>query len=162
MKSLNFGVFAILGLFLAAGGILAPIIWDLYKTTSALELHHVSNIKLVESVELFEKLQLTYDGRPVSTLSRHTFSLINTGRTPILKNALILPPTLEFQGNVEILEVIEDATSPQDLDVTYTVQKTDNTVTVSESWRPSTVWHSSFGFHLKIHSKSSYCRNSRT
>lgn len=34
---------------------------------------------------------------------------------------------------MDILEVIEDATSPQDLDVTYTVQKTDNTVAVSFS-----------------------------
>ena len=133
IKPVNVGVFTVLGVILAAAGILTPILWDRYKTTLALELHHVANIKLVESADLPEKLQLTYDGHIIPTLSRHTFSLINTGRTPILKDALIVPLTITFQGNVELLEVTEDARSPQDLDVRYAIQANENSVVVSFS-----------------------------
>ena len=131
MRSLNVGVVTVLGLILAAVGILAPIGWDWYKTSSALELHHVANIKLVERASLPEKLQLTYDGRSIPTLSRHTFSLINTGRTPILKDDLKLAPTITFEGDVELLEVVVDAHAPRDLDIRFTIESRTNSVVVS-------------------------------
>lgn len=131
MKSTNVGLLTVLGVILAATGVVTPIIWDRYKTTSAIELHHIANFKLVERADLPEKLQLTYDGRRIPTLSRHTFSLVNAGRTAILKNDLIVSPTITFQGDVEILEVIEDARTPQNLNVSLEIRTDEKSVVIS-------------------------------
>lgn len=131
MKIANIGFVTLIGLILAAAGIVAPITWDWYRSKSAIELHHTSNVKLVESSILSKKVQLTYDGKLTPILSRHTFSIINTGRTSILKKDLVQPPTITFPNGVEILEVIEDAKNPNDLEIQYVLDSNKNSVTLS-------------------------------
>ncbi len=131
MKIANIGLVTILGFLLAATGIVVPISWDYYKSKSSIELHHTGNVKLIESSNLSEKVQLVYDGRPIPILSRQTFSLINTGKTPILKKDLVQPLTVTFPDDVDILEVVEDAKSPKELEVEYTLSPDKKTLLIS-------------------------------
>lgn len=131
MKLRKFGLFTLLGLILAAIGIVAPIAWDWYKTKSVIELHHIANVRLVESSTLSKNIRISYNGRPTPVLSRHTFSIINAGRTPILKKDLVQPPTITFPNGVEILEVIEDAKNPKNLIVDYALSTKRDSVSIS-------------------------------
>jgi len=131
MKVRRFGLFTLLGLILAAIGIVAPIAWDWYKTKSAIELHHIANVRLVESSNLSKNIQISYKGRPTPVLSRHTFSIINVGRAPILKKDLVQPPTITFPNGIKILEIIEDAKKPKNLKVDYALSTKGDSVSIS-------------------------------
>lgn len=133
MKVANIGIISIVGLLLTTAGIVAPITWDWYKSRSSIELHHIANVKLIDSSELSKKIQLSYDGHLTPKLSRHTFSLINAGRTPILKKDLVQPLIIKFPNDVEVLEIIEDAKSPKDIDLEYNIGSDKRSVSISFS-----------------------------
>ena len=114
-KSITWGT--VIGVLLAALGIIAPIVWDLYKGKAELELQHLSSATLVENRMQLDKLKITYDGKPIRALSKVVFAFVNSGRTAILQEHLKVPPTINFGTNVEILEVHVDDRKPSSLEV---------------------------------------------
>jgi hypothetical protein len=86
---------ALIGIVVSAVGTIALILWDRYKTSSALELRCVSFVTLVERSEQLEKLTITYNGEGLEQISKADFVLINTGRTPIMEKDVVSPPRLD-------------------------------------------------------------------
>jgi hypothetical protein len=101
-----------LTLILTAVGIVTPIAWDYlqvshYSSTSA----HFQFTSRWRGPTV-EKLQFRYNGRPVAALSKLSFVLSNTGRTPIRSNDIIAPPTITIP-DAGVLDVhIQSADSP--------------------------------------------------
>lgn len=79
----------LLAILVAILGVVVPIIWVRYNTTSSLELHYVSNTTIVAKSQELEKLAVFYDGMELEQLSKADFILINSGRTPITKSDVI-------------------------------------------------------------------------
>ena len=121
----------IFGIVVAIVGIIVPIAWDHYKSRSALELQHLATITLVEKTEGLDKLKILYDGRPITSVSRLTFALVNSGRTPIRKEDLVLAPTLRFTNTVELLEFHTERLVPNNLQVDSDLNATNLTLSLS-------------------------------
>jgi hypothetical protein len=100
----RFGVLSLAGLVLAALGILAPILWDRYRSRTALELQILSTATVVERGQGIEKLRIMYDTASVPAVSRIDFALINTGSTAITKPQVVEAPTLILKSG-RMLEV---------------------------------------------------------
>jgi hypothetical protein len=94
MKGPNAGLLALITIVVGAVGTIAPILWDRYKVSSALELRCVSFETLVERSDELEKLTITYNGEGLKQISKADFVLINTGRTPIIEKDVVSPPRL--------------------------------------------------------------------
>jgi hypothetical protein len=101
---INWGAGTVLGLLIAAAGVLVPIVWDRYKSRAELTLEHSASTTFLNTEQVPEGLRLTYGGAPIANLSRVSFALINTGHTPIRSSDVALYPTIEFPDS-EILEV---------------------------------------------------------
>jgi hypothetical protein len=61
-----------------------------------------------------DKLQFSYDGRPVAKLSKLAFVLVNTGRTAIRASDIVAAPAIILFGT-SILDVRIDSVSPANL-----------------------------------------------
>jgi hypothetical protein len=106
---------ALLGLVLAAIGILAPIAWDLIKAKNALRLVYAGETILVSKSEGLKKLRLTYDGKELGSITAMRFSLANSGRRPITGSDLIAAPEIALQGKAEILDYVIESVFPNNL-----------------------------------------------
>jgi hypothetical protein len=109
------GWLAVTSTSLAVLGVVVPILYDRYKTSSALELRHVSTTTVVGEVAGLEKLSITYGGRPIPAVSKLSFLLMNSGRTPLREADLVGPPTVRLLGNVQLLDFHEDGSDPPEL-----------------------------------------------
>jgi hypothetical protein len=130
MKSREVGVITVLGLILAAIGIVAPIVWDHYKSHTALQIRLISSSRLVGGVPTIEKLQFSYAGRPVAALSKLGFVLANSGRTPIRSSDIIAPPTVTLP-DAGVLDVHIDSMSPPNLVSNPTVDPSHHSVSIN-------------------------------
>ena len=116
MRPMSIWLLTVAGLCLTAIGIVSPIVWDLYKGHSALELRLLSTSLVVSSSDSIKKLQFTYDGERVDSVSRLVFQLKNTGRTPIKAADVVASPAIKFNG-ARVLEVNLIDRVPENLDV---------------------------------------------
>jgi hypothetical protein len=105
------------GLVFAGLGIVVPIVWDIYKGRSKLELQQLPSITLVENRGPSDEITILYRGKKIRQLTKATFVLVNSGRTAILKEHLISPPTIRFTDGSEILDAHVDDQSPPSLGV---------------------------------------------
>ena len=118
MKPQKLGLVTVAGLIIAGVGIIAPILWDQYKTKAAIEVRLLSNSVVATPSRELEKLQFFYDGNPVPSLSRIELALTNTGRTPIRQEDIVSPVTLRIR-NARILEARINRLVPADLAITH-------------------------------------------
>jgi hypothetical protein len=88
----------VIGLFIAALGVVSPIAWDWYTKKSELTLLESPIVSLVEKKESIDGLLVTYNGREVDSLRKTIFTLKNSGRTPIVDSDLVSPPTITVTG----------------------------------------------------------------
>jgi hypothetical protein len=123
------GVGAIIGLVLAGIGIVSPIVWEIYKTKSAIELQHLSTAILVEESNV-EKLAILYAGKRIRSVSRFEFAIVNTGRTPIVSSEIMAKPQLKFSEGIEILEFRTEGRSPLNLDFQSTIDSSKRTLEI--------------------------------
>lgn len=121
----------VVGLLLAAVGIVVPIVWDWYKGKTTAEVQFLSSATIIENGINLEKLQISYAGKPIRSLTKVGFAFVNTGKTPIVQEQLKVPPTVNFGTNAEVLDVTIDARVPQNLDATANVLGTKNGVMLS-------------------------------
>lgn len=103
------------GLILAVLGVVSPIVWDLFRNSSALELRHTTRTTIIRRNENLDKLSVHYDGRPVKELVSLRFSLANTGSKPIREADLVAPPTIRFADSTPILDARIEHTYPSNL-----------------------------------------------
>ena len=129
MKPKALGVATILGLLGTAIGIVVPIVWDQYKTKTALDLRQLSNSVVVSRSQDIEKLQFLYAGTPVPSLSRIELELKNTGRTPI-RQADVVTPVVIHVRDAPILDARISRVSPANLDVSQELSVTQDAVTI--------------------------------
>jgi hypothetical protein len=118
MATRQTGVIPIIGLVVAAIGILTPIAWDHYRSKTALELQEVESSVLIDSSSTLDKLEVLYDGKHTTRIYRLRFALINTGRTPLRQEDLVVPPEIRFAPGVTILDSREERTIPPELTAT--------------------------------------------
>ncbi|MDB2705432.1 hypothetical protein N9Y67_02700 [Pseudomonadota bacterium] len=113
-KNTNFFSLTIFGLLLASIGIVAPIAWDWWSSSSGLTLTPLQETVLVEKKANVDDLEIIYKGSRVENLSKVVFSLKNTGRLPIVKDDLIEPLNLTFSSG-SILNATIESTNPSNL-----------------------------------------------
>lgn len=123
-------LFTITTVVLGVIGIIAPIIWDQYKTRTGLELQLLAKTVILNKEAALEKLEIRYDNKPIQNISQISFALVNTGKKPILAKDLITPPTLIFQEGAEILDAIIEHGSPKNLEATFTINNQKRTIEI--------------------------------
>lgn len=117
MDARKFGLPTVLGLVIAAIGVLTPIVWDRYQTKSTLELRSTSATTVVQVSDELEQLHISYAGTPISTLTRLQFSLVNSGRRPIRGADLISPPKISLLNDARLLDFQIERLDPTDLEL---------------------------------------------
>jgi hypothetical protein len=127
MKPRSLSVVTILGLVIAAIGIVVPIIWDQYKTKVALELRQLSNSVVISHPQELDKLQLIYAGNQVQSLSRIEFELINVGRTPIRQADIVAPIRIKI-NNARIIDAKIRKMVPANLEATQELSTTQDAI----------------------------------
>jgi hypothetical protein len=133
MKTDKTGYVTILAISIAVIGVIAPILWDKYKSTSALELQCLSKISIDQSSQPFEKLQFFYDGKQINCISKIDFALINVGRTPIQHSHLVQPINLVFPPFVDLLEVKVEEKCPNNIDFSHNIDTMKESVSLDFS-----------------------------
>ena len=127
------GATTLIGLLLAAVGVLTPIAWDYYRSRIQLELQHLTTSILVQPGANIESLQISFASRVIPSLSQLEFVLLNTGSRPIRGEDLVSRPTLRFVDGVELLDVTTQSVVPDNLQHTLTMDSVDRSVTLDFS-----------------------------
>lgn len=105
MKPLNNGTsLTLLGLIIAAIGVVSPIAWDWWNKRTQITIEKKSNVSIVSISQPVKNLELLYNGKKISELRKINLIMRNTGKTPVTKEDVISPLTLTFSAD-EILEV---------------------------------------------------------
>jgi hypothetical protein len=131
MKGPKAGLLALVGVIISVIGVIAPILWDRYKVSSALELRCVSFETLVESSDQLEKLSITYDGKSLKQISKADFVLINAGRTPIIEKDVVSAPEITIPRDTEVLDVKIEAQQPENLGASVDFDRTRNVIVIN-------------------------------
>lgn len=90
MQMKRSGLVGVTGILVGLLGVVGPIVWEYYKTKSEIKLRVVGTSTIISKPKKLDGLIITYDGEALDQLSKTVFSLINSGRTPILKKMLPL------------------------------------------------------------------------
>lgn len=129
MKPRSLGLATVLGLLITAIGIVVPIVWDRYKSRTALELRLLSNSVVVGRSQEIDKLQFVYAGNTVPSLSRIELELTNTGRTPIRQADVVTPVTIRLH-NARILDARISKVSPANLELSHEQSPAQDAITI--------------------------------
>lgn len=126
MKNLNFA--SISGILIGLLGIFGPIIWDYYKTNTAIELRVVGKSTIVSKPEKMDGLVISYSGEVLNELSKTSFVIVNSGRTPIHERDVAAPISIKFSDESDIIDAKIDSVFPQDLDASLYFNKTEGSI----------------------------------
>ena len=121
----------IVGLVLALLGVITPILLDWSRSRSLLELQVDQGTSIVSKTRGLEKLEIKYDGKIVSSLSKFSFILINKGSRPIVQTEIIKPPTIVFSKGSHLLDIQVDNKIPKDLIANATYDYKNNSIVIS-------------------------------
>lgn len=127
MEKSSIRTLTVLGLIVTGAGVIAPILWDRYKSTESLQLHELGEAALLEGSTEIKKLKVLYDNKPIAKLTRFDFAFVNAGRTPFLAADIIDPPKLHFRWS-EVLDVHVSSTEPEGIELKPTVDKQKSVV----------------------------------
>lgn len=133
MNQGKFGVIGMLGVVIGILGIVGPIAWDYYKTKSEIELQLIEQSPIVEKTRKLDGLKITYAGEVIDELSRATFQIRNSGRTPIQKKDVISPLYIRLPVTLKTIEAKVLETKPKDLNPSVFLNKGDGLITVEFS-----------------------------
>jgi hypothetical protein len=100
-----------------AVGVITPIVWDVYKTSSALEVQMIALDKLVEPSQNVKGLEIRYGGELIPSVSRMTLLIVNTGRNPLREKDFSKPLVLKVPDNARLLEFSIEKTSREGMTV---------------------------------------------
>ena len=131
MSVRKIGVPTLLGLLIAAVGIITPIIWDHYKTRSALELQYISSTSLVQVGQTIDNLTVLYKSKKIPNITKVNFALLNSGRLPIRGQDIVTNPQITFSPSNEILELRVERVTPPELEITPRLDVKKNLIEMS-------------------------------
>jgi hypothetical protein len=103
------------GLLLAIAGVVAPILWDLLRSSASLELKQTGRTAIIQRNDSFDKLHVEYDGKAIQELASVRFQLANTGSRPIRDSDLVSPPTIHFPNSHPVLDARIESAFPSNL-----------------------------------------------
>jgi hypothetical protein len=118
----------ILGLVLAGVGIVVPMAWDWWNSRCEMTITQDQVTNLVEKKADVKGLQIYYFGNVVTSLSKATFTLANTGHTPLTRADVVASPQVVVK-NATFLSASIDRTKPANLGARLSSQS--NTVDIS-------------------------------
>ncbi len=130
MRLSRSSVIALIGLALAGAGIVAPILWDVYKSRAGLELRVLGTAILANDVGRIEKLSFTYSGKRISRLNKLDFALVNTGRSPIRLSDVLEAVQIHLDSGAA-LEARVERVAPVNVRAILTVDSSGSVVTIS-------------------------------
>lgn len=113
--------------------IIAPIVWDYTKGKSELQLQLLGKSTLIEKDKGLDKLRVLYGDQEVQKLTRFSLLLVNSGRSPIVKDDLVSPPRIAFNETSKILESAVDGRSYDNLQVSLEISPTKTSASL---WFP--------------------------
>lgn len=116
-------VIGITGILVGIFGVIGPIGWDYYKTKSEIELKVIDSNVIIERPKKLDGLVITYGGEKLDELSKTTFILSNTGRTPLLKRDVVQPVCIEFSPTSDVIDAKIESTMPRDLGATIQLNR---------------------------------------
>lgn len=119
MKS-KFGTITFISLLVAMLGVVVPIVWDYYSGRKGVSLTLISHSQVISSSNAVDGLEISYKGTKLSSLSRMTFLVENTGSKPILASDVVSPIKIQVSERSNVLDVIVDSRKPENLDVQTT------------------------------------------
>jgi len=131
MKARALTLTTLVGLFLAGLGIIVPILWDVYKGRAKLELQQLPSVTLIENKAASDEIKIIYKGEQIRQLTKLVFALVNTGRTAIVRDHLIAPPTISFSDDTEILDARVEERAPPSLDVKCDVDSSRKSASIT-------------------------------
>lgn len=128
MQITKLGFASVTGILVGILGVVGPIVWDYYKTKSEIELRVIGKSVIISKPEKMDGLIITYDGEALDELSKTAFSVINSGRTPILKKDIVSPISVKFAKESNIINAKLDGMQPQDLGASLRFNRGDGTI----------------------------------
>ncbi len=130
MKLRSAAFMTVVGLVLSAGGIIVPILWEQYKSRTAMELRQLSSSVVISRSQELDKLQFTYAGQSIRRLSTVELELVNTGRTPIRQSDVVTPVVIHV-ADARILDARVSKVSPSNLIASHELSSVQDRVTVN-------------------------------
>lgn len=124
----GFGTVSVLTIVIGAIGVLVPIAWDYYKTTASIELRVSKTSEIIAEAGNLAGLSILYNGEVVQSLSKTTFKLVNSGRTPIVEKDVVSPVTIRFQEGVGVIEAKIESSMPKDIGASILFDKAKGVV----------------------------------
>ena len=121
----KFGVITIVSLLLAVLGVVAPISWDYYSGQKSITLTAVSQSSVISPSISVDGLEISYKGVPLTTLSRSTFLIENTGSKSLLQSDVVAPIEIFVDEGVRVFDAMIESKTPDNLDILIT-QKTNS------------------------------------
>lgn len=121
----------IASLIVALLGIGVPIIWDIYKSKSLLELDLISKSAVVSRSENIDGLKILFRDQPVQNLTRYDFILTNSGKIPISEKDVVEKPTISFGANSLVLDAIMKNVSPKNLKAECEISATKTATSIA-------------------------------
>jgi len=116
----KFGAITFVSSFIAIFGVVVPIAWDYYSGRKGVSLTLASHSQIISSNASVDGLEIIYKGTKLSSLSKMTFLVENTGSKPILASDVVSPIKIEATENSNILDVIVESKKPENLEVMIT------------------------------------------
>ncbi len=113
----NNGVsWTIIGLIIAALGVVAPIAWDWWNKRTDLTVEKKQSVTILQKEKSLQKLDILYAGKSIESLTKIRIAVRNAGRTPLTKDDVVSPLTLKFLDG-EVLEISDIKENPDHLKV---------------------------------------------
>lgn len=111
-------------------GIISPIIWDYYNSSKSLTVTENSTTTIINSSVKLDGLKISYNGEELDALYIISFTIENTGNSPIRSAHVVSPLSLifdkKFEGN--ILDAKIDSTDPKNSEAQIIIQDNRNIV----------------------------------
>lgn len=116
----KFGAITFVSLVVAILGVVVPIAWDYYSGRKGVSLTLASHGQVISSNASVDGLEIIYKGTKLTSLSKMTFLVENTGSKPILASDVVSPIKIDTSEESNILDVIVESKKPENLEVMIT------------------------------------------
>lgn len=116
-------------IILALLALITPVLWDIYMRRAALELHHLSSITLLDDPNI-KKLEILYEGKSITNVTKQTFLLKNSGQLPILREHIVEPLKISFLGIRKILDINISSANPDNLELHFNISENQDSITI--------------------------------
>lgn len=112
-------------------GVVAPVVWDSYKSKLELEVRVADRSTLIGPAAKIDGLTITYKGENLEQLAQTSITITNTGRTPILDRDVVSPLTITFDKAAQVVDARINGTIPADLAAKANYSRDKNEVIVT-------------------------------